>query len=166
MTVEGVGLPGHFVVRRPAAPAAETENEQAEAEEAAPPETSQLIDVFDRGQPLDRQEAATLTLQFAGRRLDAQDLQAQSVKAILTRVLRNLIGSAQRDEDLEALRRYTEGLVMLHPDDPQYRMMRVIILHQTDRDHRALADLEWLIEQQPPGMDLPQLIRMRDFLLE
>lgn len=166
VTVDGIGLPGHFVVNRP------VDNPQPADDEAAPqPErsetpapTGELVDVFDRGKVLGQQDAAMLTLQFAGRTVQQSDLEPQTVTQILTRVLNNLIGSAQRENDLEALYRYTEALVAIRPQDPQFRMMRVIILHQTDRDQRALEDLEWLIEQQPAELDLQKLIRMRDFL--
>lgn len=149
IALEGVGLPGHFVVRH------------VDGEE-----TGQLIDVFERANLLSRSDAERVVREYAGRPLEAADLTAQDDQQILTRVVHNLIGSARRDDDTAALQRYTEALVGLNPEEPRYRLMRAIILHQTNRDGRALEDLDWLIETSPAGVDVQQVQQMRTFLQE
>ena len=96
--------------------------------------------------------------------IDENDLRPQSTEEILVRVLRNLIGSASRQADLEAMLRYVEALVALVPDDGEYRMMRAIARHETDRDHGAIEDLDWLIDRRPPGININEVQQMRDFL--
>lgn len=149
INIEGVGLPGHFVAR----------HVDAKSE-------GQLIDVFERGERLSQIDAARIVLQHSGRMLEDNDLRPQTTEDIMIRVLRNLIGSASRLRDAEAVLRYVDALVALRQDDGEFRMMRVAARHQTDRDHAALEDLEWLIQQQPPGIDIHEVQQMRDFLLK
>ncbi|QDV66382.1 Putative serine protease HhoA precursor [Rosistilla carotiformis] len=149
LEIEGVGLPGHFVVR----------HIDGESE-------GQLIDVFERGERMSRADAARIVLQFSGRLLQDHDLRPQTTEDILIRVLRNLMGSAGRLRDSEAVLRYIDALVALRPEEGEYRMMRAAARHQTDRDHAALEDLQWLIQNQPPGIDIHEVQEMRDFLLK
>ncbi|MEX0712570.1 MAG: transglutaminase family protein, partial [Pirellulales bacterium] len=77
--IEGVGLPGHFVVRhRPA------------------DQPAVLIDVYERGQPLSEEEAGLKVQAFAGRPPAPGDLEAVGKRAILVRILHNLRGIAVR----------------------------------------------------------------------
>ncbi|MEZ6092589.1 MAG: transglutaminase family protein, partial [Pirellulaceae bacterium] len=147
LNIEGVGLPGHFVVRYI--------NEEGD---------QQLIDVFDRARRMSKADAMATVLQYAQRLIEDNDLRPQSTEEILVRVLRNLIGSATRQRDPEAILRYVEALVAIVPEEGEYRMMRAAARHQTNRDHAALEDLDWLIEHRPPGININEVRQMRDFL--
>ena len=94
LTVHGIGLPGHFVV-------------QFVPEEGA----AQLIDVFDRGKKLKREDADGIVQRYTGERLTDEMLVAATATEILTRMLRNLL--ARTDRDIESRLRYLEGLVAL-----------------------------------------------------
>ncbi|MEZ6090943.1 MAG: transglutaminase-like domain-containing protein [Pirellulaceae bacterium] len=146
LNIEGVGLPGHFVVRYI--------NEAGD---------QQLIDVFDRARRMSKADAMATVLQYAQRLIEDNDLRPQSTEEILVRVLRNLIGSATRQRDPEAILRYVEALVAIVPEEGEYRMMRAAARHQTNRDHAALEDLDWLIEHRPPGININEVRQMRDF---
>ena len=145
ISMVGVGLPGHFVVRY----------EPREGE-------SELIDVFDRGKRLTVEEAERTVLVTTGRRLREAHLAAASHRDILLRMLTNLLGVARRDDDRPAMLRYLEALVTIDSEEPSMRGMRAVLRHQHGRRRAAVEDLDWILENQPPGVDLDQVRRMRD----
>ncbi|GAA4445311.1 transglutaminase family protein [Novipirellula rosea] len=136
LQIEGIGLPGHFVVKQ----VMESGEEQ-------------LIDVFDRGAELSDEATAELVQQFAGRTIAESDLQSQSDLDILTRVLNNLIGIATRDQDIDAMLRRTDMFVTLHPDENRYRFMRAQLRAISGRTARAREDLDELLRREPNGIN-------------
>ncbi|NND97848.1 MAG: trypsin-like serine protease [Pirellulaceae bacterium] len=144
LTIEGVGLPGHFVVNHV--------TDQGD---------NQLIDVFDGGRSMSRNDASLAMLQYSGRTLRDEDLRAQSDEEIVTRVLSNLMGIATRSEDLEAMLRYIEAIVAINPEAVNFRMMRAQLRGMTNRNSRAVEDIEWLLQKDPPGIDQGRLEEMR-----
>jgi regulator of sirC expression with transglutaminase-like and TPR domain len=84
--LEGVGLPGHFLVRDPAAPEI-------------------LIDAFDGGRRLDRDECEHLLRKVTGsqRELTQAMLATTGRRAILARMLANLDRSFERRGDTRSL---------------------------------------------------------------
>ncbi|WP_372718240.1 transglutaminase family protein [Novipirellula sp.] len=136
LQIEGIGLPGHFVVKQ----VMESGEEQ-------------LIDVFDRGAELSDEATAELVRQFADRAIAPSDLQPQSDLDILTRVLNNLIGIATRDQDIDAMLRRTEMFVTLHPEENRYRFMRAQLRAISGRTARAREDLDELLHREPNGIN-------------
>ena len=147
LKMQGVGLPGHFVVRH-----------------VIDEDKQQLVDVFERGKLLSSEDAENIVRLHAGRPISDDDLKANSSIEILSRVLNNLLGIAGRDKDAEALLRYSDALVALNPDVPQYRLMRAELRGYTDRKALAIDDLDWLIEKDPPGFDYHRAQQVRDAL--
>ncbi|TWU07443.1 transglutaminase family protein [Stieleria varia] len=148
LDIQGIGLPGHFVAAHVSG------------------DDQQLIDVFDGGELLSRDDARNMVRQFARRDLQEDDLRAQTDTEILTRVLSNLMGIATRSEDVESMLRYIEAIVHVNPDAADYRMMRAQLRAMTQRTSRALEDLQWLLDHEPPGIDLFRVQRMIDALDE
>jgi len=144
LDLQGVGLPGHFVVKQVAAT-----GEQ------------QLIDVFERGALLSREDAAAMVRLHAQRELVEADLEAASKKSILVRMLHNLGGLAETKADAEALLRYLEALVAIEPEVASYREQRARLRAYSRRFAAAIEDLDWLIERQPPTVDLQQIQALR-----
>jgi serine protease Do len=147
LQIEGVGLPGRFVVKHV------TDEEQ------------QLIDVFDRGKLLSREDAEVIVASYAGRIMTADDLRAQTVVEILTRVLNNLIGVASDQQDVAAMHRYYEGQVAVNPQAVDSRFKRSQIRAITGRTAGAVEDLNWLIERDPPGLDRQAAQQLRDAII-
>ncbi len=135
--VVGVGLPGHFIVRH--------EPESGE---------QQSIDPFERGKRLNEKEVAKIVSDHAGREPTAADLQPQTPKAIVQRMLSNLFGVAQRNQDRNAMLRYVEAMISIDPQIGSMRWYRALLRYQTQRFKASLSDLEWLLENQPAGVDL------------
>ncbi len=145
LTIEGVGLPGHFVARY-----------------RSDDGKTQLIDVFDKARRIDDDEAGRLVMMNRQRRPTEDDFKAQLPKEILVRMLHNLVGSAERTRDLDAIRLYTEGLVALDENEAEYRFMRGITRYQSGRLQAASADFEWLITRNPEHIDLDRVRVMQE----
>ena len=147
--VEGVGLPGHFVVRH-----------------VVNNETQPLIDVFERGAALSDPVAAKMVLNYTGRSITDEDLRPQTVIEILSRVVNNLFSVANRSKDLDAIHRYCEALVAIQPDSAESRIMRSQARAMTRRTAAAVEDLDWLIERTPPGFNRVQAMQLRESLIQ
>ncbi len=145
LKLEGVGLPGHFVVRH-----------RKHSKE------STLLDVFDKAKPLTDSDVAMMVMMRSQRLTTEEDLRPQTTKEILTRVLTNLSNSANEAGDNEAYHQYSEGLSVLHPEVPVYRWQRGWSRYQTGRLSSAITDFDWLIAQQPDGIEMKELIRLRE----
>ena len=149
LDIQGVGLPGHFIVKH-----------------VRPGNEQQLVDVFARGKLLSRDDAAALVRLHANRMLVEADLEATSKRAILVRMIRNLGGLAEAKTDGEALLRYLEALVAIEPDSGEYRQQRAGLRAFGNRYAAAIADLDWLLEHEPPDIDLDRVHSMRSALLQ
>ncbi|QDU38726.1 putative periplasmic serine endoprotease DegP-like precursor [Maioricimonas rarisocia] len=144
LNVVGIGLPGRFVVQH--APA-----------DGDP----QLIDVYNRGQVLSRDDAKQLVRSFTGRGWDEEYLQPHSTSQILLRMLRNLVGVANREQDAEAALRYIDTILVLNPDSAEDRLMKALLCYNTDRLDEGIDTIDWILERRPEGFLLGQLRRLR-----
>lgn len=146
MNVEGVGLPGHFIVR--------FQPNKGEA---------QLVDVFNGGKYLSRDDVKKLVWTRAQTLLKDEHLEKSSRRAILTRVLRNLIGVAQNEGAKERLLGYLEAYMVLEPEAVAERGLRAMTRFETGRRQAAIRDLDWFIEKEPAGLDLNKIQQLRNF---
>jgi serine protease Do len=147
LKIEGVGLPAHFVVRH-----------------VPTSGSSQLIDVYDGAKPLSKEDAEEKILAMTGEPPRPDHFQAVSERHMLLRILTNLIGTAQNPKtgvDREALIRYESGMLAIDPTLVRDRGMRAVCRWETGRRDAAVADLQVLIDAQPPGLDLEELRNMQ-----
>jgi serine protease Do len=149
LRIDGIGLPGHFVVNHIAADGSE-----------------QLVDVFDGGKPMSKAEADALVRANVGRNLVNADLDPQSASQILTRVLRNLMGIAGDKRDGESLLRYAGAMVAIDSHSAEFRMMRAQLRSMTDRRGLAIEDLQRLLQEDPPGLNAAAAQQLLDALLD
>jgi regulator of sirC expression with transglutaminase-like and TPR domain len=145
--VEGVGLPGHFVVGHFPAKG-----------------NAKLIDVYDGGKRMSKEEALALGTEFAGAPIDEQALAPVSKRIILVRMLNNLLNVAQKERDPASMLRYLDALVMLNPTSARDRGMRALVRAQAGDQQGALEDVDWLLDKQPEGVDLDRLQEFRQSL--
>ncbi len=141
LNVHGVGLPGHFIVRY---------------DRAADSPATEWIDVFHQGERMTK-DALDRHMRERGLRLESHFVAAQEPVAIVERMLRNLLGLAERDREDQRVLRYLEVMVAIAPDNPEYRAKRLEMRARTGHQRAALEDAKWLIEHQPNGIDLRQL---------
>ena len=149
LSIEGVGLPGHFVARH-----------------IVNDDNQQLIDVFERGKVLTMNDAENIVANRNNRPITPDDLRAQSSIEILNRVLGNLISVASNDQDAEAINRYCEASVAIEPDSILARRMRSQIRMMTGRKAAAIQDLDWLIDHDDEGFAQSEATRLRQALIE
>tara|TARA_R110002111_G_scaffold262504_1_gene338961 strand:- start:147597 stop:149909 length:2313 start_codon:yes stop_codon:yes gene_type:complete len=147
LDIEGVGLPGHFVVRV---------NSTAEK--------GQLIDVFEGGATLSDEAAKVIIVTGNSGQLDEEFLKAQPKKEIIKRMLRNLLNLARDSEDIESMLRYVETMISLDEEMLQERWLRAVLRYQTGRITEAMADADFLLEKSPEGFDLKRIREFRSYL--
>jgi serine protease Do len=147
--LEGVGLPGHFVVRHVPV--------KGEA---------QLIDVYEGGQRLSREEAEKKVRAITERPLREDDLKAVDKRTIIVRMLHNLLNVAEREKDQEGMLRYLNAILAVSPNAAPQRGMRALLRHRTGDRDGALQDVDWLLEHQPEGIDVEALREFRRLIAQ
>ena len=146
LNIEGVGLPGHFVVRF-----------------RDSDDKTHIIDVHDKARRMTDDEVATIIARGSPRLVTMTEaLRTQQPIEILVRILHNLLRSAERTGNFQSMRRYAEGLVALKSEEPDYHLTRGIVRYQTGRMQGALQDFDWLVKAQPPDIDIERVRQMRE----
>ena len=141
LTLEGAGLPGHFVVRFPDA-------------------TSRLyIDAFDGGRIIDTGACVDLVDRHTHGRVTWSDafLAAVPPRAIIKRVLVNLKNALSHAKDYASALTAIELQLALDPSDPTELRDRGILFARLHRYDRAIADLEEYLERSPDASDRKQI---------
>ncbi len=149
LKVVGVGLPGHFIVR------------------FEPPGTAaQLIDVFEGGKPITKEDAARTVLGITGEQMQPGDLDAVTTKPIITRLLHNLVGAAQREKDRDGMLCYLDAIVAIDPDAHPARWVRAVLRFQSGQRDGARADCDYLLEREPAEIDVERMRELHRTLKE
>lgn len=146
LKMEGVGLPSHFVVR----------HIRVEGE-------PQLIDVYEGGQPLSREDAEKKVLTATGEPPTDEHFRPSTERQILLRMLQNLLGVAQGKQDKEAMLRYLEAMIAVDPELARERGLLAIVRFETGRRDAAVSGLDWFFDQKPAGVDLDQVRQMQEY---
>jgi regulator of sirC expression with transglutaminase-like and TPR domain len=147
LKIEGVGLPSHFVVRSFPAKG-----------------DARLIDVFNKGKTLSRDDAEKLVRELSGGPLREEHLVAQSARQILRRVIGNLWNVTSDAGDGEGLLQLSEARMAVDPDSVENRLERFRWRSATGRTAAAITDLDWLIGHAPPGINLEAVHAAREQL--
>lgn len=127
LNVVGVGMPGHFLVRH--------ESKTGD---------SQLVDVFNRGRLISKEDAQALFADVNERPWQDAFLNAIAPPAILERMLRNLFNAATETPDIERLLKYTEAIIAIRPESAEDHLRCAVLCYQTQRWQRARAEVDWL----------------------
>ncbi len=146
LTVVGVPLPGHFMVRH------ETKGSEL-----------QLIDVFE-GKLISRAEAEAKVKKVTGRAPTDADFAPAKKKTILVRMLHNLINVAESEKDVPTMLRYLDGIVAINADAHEERWARAVFRFQTGQRVGSLEDTEYLLKHAPADIDLDRVRELRRIL--
>lgn len=149
LKIVGVGLPGHFLVR----------HEPAAGE-------STLIDVFEGGLVLTRAQVGERLLNQSGINLRDEHLATVTKARIIDRMLHNLLGVAQQEQDAAAMLRYVDAIVTLSPNSAAERMMRAVMFRHFGQRDEALDDVNWILEHAPEEIDLERVRQLKELLEE
>ncbi|HWS87430.1 MAG TPA: tetratricopeptide repeat protein [Pyrinomonadaceae bacterium] len=138
LRVEGVGLPGHFVVRA----------FEGEAEEGV------LVDPFNL-RTTDREECqGRIDLIYDGKlELGEEHLRAVGPRTILARMLGNLKAVYVRAGLYRRALAAVERILLLTPSDLDERRDRGMLLAQLNRLHEAVADTQTYLNLSPNAPD-------------
>lgn len=153
LPVSGLGLPGHFM--------AIYREDSKDKKQEEPNGKELLIDSFG-GKIVSRDEARRIT----GVDLKDEDFLPVSNRDIITRILRNLIQSAEREQDSTARLRYIDAIIAIDKNDRYTRAMRAMINYGESRFTEALFDIDYLIKANPDAPELEPLRVLRDRLIE
>ena len=137
LPLQGIGLPGHFVVR-------------------FPDESSRLyIDAFAGGTILNVYDCVALVDKLYHGRITWRDayLEPISHRAILKRVLLNLKNSLSLSKNYVAALSAIELQLAIDPDDPTELRDRGILFARLHRYDRAIEDLETYLRRSPDAGD-------------
>lgn len=142
LPISGLATPGHFLAlyREPGKSIDE----------------SILIDAFG-GEMISREQANQLT----NTELTESDLLPATEKEIISRILNNLLRSAEWDRDVPASLRYLQALVAINPQDQYIRTLRAMTLYGAGRFEESLSDINFLIEQSPDNPNNEALLEIK-----
>jgi regulator of sirC expression with transglutaminase-like and TPR domain len=137
LPLEGVGLPGHFVVRFP------------------DPTSRLFIDPFHGGAIIDESDCRALVDRVYGGKLTWHDDYFDSVKprAILKRLVLNLKNALSNEKNYVAALAAIQLQLVIDPDDPSELRDRGIILARLHRYESAISDLEAYLARRPDAGD-------------
>jgi serine protease Do len=141
LNLVGIGLPGHFVVRH------------------LPKEgEGDFLDVFDRGGVLSKEEV--------DKRIQGNDalLEPMKKQAVLVRMMRNLLGLAQEEQDFDAGLRYLDTIVLIDPNMFRERFMRAAIRYSKGMKQEAKEDVHYLIDHPSEEVDSKRLQELKRLL--
>jgi regulator of sirC expression with transglutaminase-like and TPR domain len=144
LQVVGIPLPAHFVV-------------QFVPAKGEP----QLIDVFEGGKTLGKEEANRRVLSLTGETLEEKQLAPTTKKAIVGRILRNLLKSAGRDRDVDRTLHYLDAILAIDGDAGEERLMRALLRFQTGQRQGALQDTDWLLEHHSAELHQERIMELR-----
>ncbi len=132
---EGIGLPGHFVVRF-----------RADASEV-------LLDPFHEGASLTRDGCHEVVSRMLGGPVPLNDGHFLPVtkRQLLTRMLGNLKGIYWRKEAWEKVTRVLDRLLVLEPDSPEGLRDRGLVLTNLGEFQRGIADWERYLREHSDG---------------
>jgi regulator of sirC expression with transglutaminase-like and TPR domain len=149
IAVEGIGLPGHFVVRVGAT----------------------LVDAFSGGEPLDQEAARQLVSSVVGTEVDHLDptwLEPATVRSMLARMSRNLRGCHAAREDWSRALLAADRCVALQPGNAAELRDRGLLRWRVGQAQGALADLTAYLDGAPDATDAAEVGdvvgRLRAFL--
>lgn len=142
LKLAGIGLPGHFVVRQKDGP---------------------FIDVFERGETFSAEEAKK-RVEDRGMTFRDDQIQPIAKKAIITRMLHNLLRVARGEGDFDAGLRYLDGILMLEPDSHEERFMRSVVRFNKGFKKEARTDIEYLLEHVTDGVERKRLLELKKML--
>jgi regulator of sirC expression with transglutaminase-like and TPR domain len=142
--VEGVNLPGHFLLRFTPAKG-----------------EPRFIDAYESGHPMTRKEALALATAYSGKPAGDEALAAIGKRLILARMLNNLLGVAEKERDTAGMLRYLDALVVVNPSSARERVLRAMVRARSGDREGALQDVDWLLEKEPEEIDLDRLREFR-----
>lgn len=142
LRVEGVGLPGHFVVRA------------YESDDASDDSEGTLVDPFNRKvTDLDECQQRIDGIYEGTIRLTAEHARAAGVRTILARILGNLKAVYVQAQLFRRALAAVERILLVTPNDLEERRDRGMLLAQLNRMNEAMSDTQTYLNLAPDATD-------------
>ena len=134
---EGVGFPGHFLVRLPGEPG------------------DLLLDPYDHGASVHEEDCRRMIELTTGGTVpyDPSMIRSLGKRDMVARLLFNLKVSYLKGNDDPGALSAVERLLLLHPNDPPELRDRGLLLYRMDRYREAHATLEAYLRARPDALD-------------
>ena len=134
---EGVGFPGHFLIRLTGEP------------------RDLVLDPFNHARTMHEEDCRQLLNEVTGGRLefDGRMLASVTKRDIITRLLLNLKGAYLRAHDDESALAAVERLLLIHPEDMDEARDRGLLLFRLRRYGPALDSLSAYLAARPEAPD-------------
>jgi regulator of sirC expression with transglutaminase-like and TPR domain len=135
--IQGVGLPGHFIVKHP--------DEQGDI----------FIDVFNRGRLLGEVGCSDLVANTSGGKLElkAEHLLPSTNKQILTRMLSNILGIYSGTSDYRRAIAATQRILLINPNSRSHIRDHGLLLAAAGKNASALEELDRYLALEPGAPD-------------
>jgi len=149
---EGVGLPGHFIVRSRLDP----ENASAQGgDDAGDTDAVIYLDPFNGGALMEEEDCIERVRAITGGKLPFNHafLFPVGARYILNRMLNNLKNAYASRQDLERALRVVERLLVLNPNDPDETRNLGLLHAGLGHTRQALAALTRYLELRPEAPD-------------
>jgi len=156
LPLEGVGLPGHFIVRfRKHAQQTFGRWESANMPMPEDSEEDILLDPFNEGAILTVEDCARMVQELYGRPMPMLQsfLRPVNNRSFLTRMLTNLKSNYLTDRDFERALRIEQFLLALNPNDWEEVRDRGVLNYQSGKRIRAMIDLQNYLRHRPEATD-------------
>jgi serine protease Do len=148
LPLAGVGLPGHFVA------ALVGEDNQVR----------RYLDPYESGKSLTEEEASARSLEITGRTPEYEHLQPTTKRAIVLRILENLLSLAGKESSRSRMAAYLDAILVIAPEHVERRMMRAMLRYQGGSLDEALADVDYLLEKHRDDVDEAKILELRERL--
>jgi len=134
---EGVGFPGHFLVRLTGEPG------------------DLLLDPYDHGGSVHEEDCRRMIELTSGGMVpyDPSMIRSLGKRDMIARLLFNLKVACLKAGDDKGALASVERLLLLHPDDPPELRDRGLLLYRMDRYREARASLEHYLRARPDALD-------------
>ncbi len=134
---EGVGFPGHFLVRLTGEP------------------RDLLLDPYQRGTSVHDEDCRRMLREISGGKLELRGefLHSVTKRDMIARLLMNLKGAYLRANDDEKALAAVDRLLLIHPEDIEEVRDRGLLLYRLQRYGPALEALERYLEARPGAAD-------------
>jgi regulator of sirC expression with transglutaminase-like and TPR domain len=134
---EGVGFPGHFLVRLTGEPG------------------DLLLDPYDHGASVHEEDCRRMIELTTGGMVpyDPSMIRSLGKRDMIARLLFNLKVACLKAGDDKGALSAVERLLLLHPDDPPEMRDRGLLLYRMDRYREALVSLRAYLRARPEALD-------------
>ncbi len=146
LPLAGVGVPGHFMV------ALVSDDNQVR----------RFLDPFERGATMTEEQVIARSVEIAGRTPEYEQLQPVAKRAVVLRMIENLLNLAVEEKAKTRIAAYLDAILALAPEHMERRMMRAMVRYQSGMIDEAIVDVDYLLEKHGDEIDEERVRELRD----